>query len=365
MLRVVEVKGPAEVARFFDLADSIYEGDPRWVAPLRLHVRALMGRLGRPDNRFWLVCEGSRPVARLGVRHHRHPGQEALHFGFFECREGYSEAARILFQKAQSLAPHLPLRGPYHFRQEDPYPGLLVDGFHEEPCFLMAYNPPYYDDYLRAAGLVPVKDLYAYEYRPQALRADLVEERARRAWEQGVRVRTMHPWRRAREVRSLAALFNRALADNWGFEEFTEDHIRELVVLSWLLLDPRLVFLASYQGCDVGAAILLPNLNPLLKPGRGRLTPALVWRYLFHRHRLRTYRGFALGVLPEYRHLDVTAALLQAAVRAGQTWASGWEAVEVAWVLADNRPMNALARALGGRRSKTWRLFERACPEAA
>lgn len=352
-MKVVEARGWLQLHRFLALAEEIYRDHPRWVSPLRLHQGAMLA-----GNPAWTVVEGGRTVARMAARVHRQAGREAIHFGFFECREGHPEAARLLVERARALAPGLPLRGPYHFRQEDPYPGLLVDGFDVDPTFLMPYNPPWYDGYLKEAGLRPVMDLYAHEVRPETARLDLLESRVARARAQGIEVRTMDRRHRAREVRSMCRLFNRFLADNWGFEEFEEAQIREMTVLAYAFLEPHMVFLASHEGRDVGCAIVVRDFNPLLKPARGRITPALVWDYLFHRKRLQRFRGYALGVLPECRHMDVPAALVGAILEGARASEPGWESMEVAWVLADNARMNAMANAFGARRTKTYRLFE-------
>lgn len=93
-------------------------------------------------------------MARAGFKVHRAHGYEALHFGYFEALPSTRhEEVRALVELGHQLAPHLPMRGPHHFRLEDPYTGLLVDGFDFEPHFLMSYNPPYYEELLAGAGL--------------------------------------------------------------------------------------------------------------------------------------------------------------------------------------------------------------------
>lgn len=47
--------------------------------------------------------------------------------------------------------------------------------------------------------------------------------------------------------------------------------------------------------------------------------------------------------------------LAHAIIQFGQT--RPWKALEISWVLANNRAMNLMVLALGGRRIKTYRLY--------
>lgn len=354
MTRITRVRTERERLAFWHLSRAIYPGrHPAWVPPLWQHYRQLMGSLNEPERAFFVAWQGERPVAHLGVKRHK----QALHFGFLECLPDHLESLKGLFEQACGTFPGLPLRGPYHFRQEDPYPGLLVDGFDTPPSFLLAYHPPYYAELLAQAGFQTVQEMHTYSFQRGEVRQDLMQSRARRAAEQGVRVRSMDPWHRVRDTRLLATVFNDALADNWGFEEFDEPMMREFVVLSLLLIRPETVLFAQHQGCTVGALITLPDLNPMLARCQGRLTPRLLYDYLTRCGWIRSYRLYAIGVVRQARQLDVAGALIDALARVYDR--ISWERQEASWVLADNRPMLAMITALGGRREKTYRLLER------
>jgi hypothetical protein len=352
---ITRVRTERERLAFWSLARAIYPGrHPAWVPPLWQHYRQLMGGLDDPERAFFVAWHNGEPVAHLGVKRH----QQALHFGFLECLPGQHQALNGLFKQACETFPGLPLRGPYHFRQEDPYPGLLVDGFDTPPSFLLAYHPPYYAELLEQAGFRSLQEMHTYSFQRGEVRQDLMRGRARRAAEQGVTVRSMDPWHRVRDTRKLASVFNNALADNWGFEEFDEPMMREFVVLSLLLIRPETVLFADHQGATVGALITLPDLNPMLTRSQGRLTLRLLYDYLTRRSWIRNYRAYAIGIVREARQLDVAGAMIEALAKLDAR--IPWERLEASWVLADNRPMQAMLSALGARREKTYRLLERA-----
>ncbi|MCE7875552.1 hypothetical protein DYH09_35025 [bacterium CPR1] len=358
MLKIVPVIRESQVRRFMDLSWRVHS-DPAtlWVPPVWMHLRQLMGRLRDPERRFLLALKDGEPVARVGVKIHG----DALHFGFMECVQGHGQALARLLEEAHQLAPQLPMRGPYHFRLEEPYSGLLVEGFEHEPYFLMPYNPAYYLEYLEQAGMHKLKDLYAHEILPDSARLEVARKAAQRAEQCGVEVRTLKRSRLPQDVRSMAEVFDSALSGNWGFEPIDEEQVQALLLLTRYFLDPKLVWLASYEGRDVGSLFMLPNYNPLIKAARGRLTPGFVLRFLWGRKSIDSFRGYALGVRRDLG-ADLSGAMVAGAL-ANAVLSEGvrvkWRALEVSWVLEDNQPMNSLARVLGGRRYKVYRVLEK------
>jgi hypothetical protein len=246
--------------------------------------------------------------------------------------------------------------GPFHFRLEDPYVGVLVDGFQHEPYFLMPYNPHYYDSYLKAAGLTTAMDLYTYEAEastglPPSLAANAAEARAN-----GFRMRTLNPKKLKEEAKTIQRIFNDALSKNWGYEELLDDQVSEMVMLFKAFIDPRVVFLVEKDGKDVGCLITLPNYNPVIKSGKGSFTPKVIWDFFRNKGKLKRLRGYALGVLREYHGQKLASLIIDCAwtdcVKAGYTGA------EISWILASNGPMNELSKHLGGQQSKTYRIYE-------
>lgn len=356
MIHLVEVNNWKRLSQFLELPQAVYSTDEMWVPPLRLQTLLLMGWVGDRSRRFLLAFEGELPVARIGVKLHRHQDTEALHFGFFECLEGYPEAARLLIEKAHETAPELPMRGPYNFRMEDPYTGLLVEGF-EEPSFWSAYNPAYYLDYLEAAGLTKIMDLWTYRGDWESARLRPIERRAGLAAKSGITIRTLDPKHRFRDIQEVVRTMNASLQENWGFEDFGQAQVWELYLLSFLFLDPAWLFLAEHQGKTVGACIVLGDYNPWMKESRGRFTPSLLWKLLRGKGELGQVRAWGLGVLPEFRAHKTAPALIWAAIEQGRKRST--QSMEVSWVLESNAAMNAMLRACGAYHFKTHRVLER------
>lgn len=352
---IIEVRSRADVRRFIEVPHRIHRNlQSRWVSPLHVHTRAMMGRVGADDRRFLMAMRDGEPVARIGVKRQH----DALHFGFFECLRGHQEAVQALVERAQALAPDLPMRGPYHFTLEDPYSGVLVEGFDEDPYFLLPYNPPWYEAALREAGFLPVKDLHTYAIDRTSARYDKMASRAARAHARGIEVRVMDRRRVRQEVRSIADIFENALAGNWGFEPFDARTLGELELMARFVPERWGVVIARRDGVDVGCMIIIPNFNEILADAAGRLSTQLVWRYVRRHRHIHSYRGFALGVRRDQQSAEVAAALVRHLTELGQL--HPWERFELGWVLEDNHRMAGLALAMGARRNKTYRIFERA-----
>lgn len=356
-----EVKNRESLKKFLMLPQEVYRDDARFVPPLLVHVKMMMGKIDAPEKHFLLAYDSAvdkkNPVARIGFKVHRHGNKPpVLHFGFFECKKGHVEAVKAFINFARTRYPDLELMGPFQFRMEDPYIGILTEGFDRDPYFLMSYNPPYYAEYLEAAGLEKVMDLFTYQLLSKDVgHVEAIEQGAAKAKKAGVNIRPLNRSRLKEEARAIAGIFNDALSENWGYEEFLEDQINEMVTLFKLFIDPRVVTIAEFNGKPVGCLIMIPDFNPIIKRSKGRLTPTLIWRFLTQKKKLSNIRGYALGVLREYHGLGIGSALTDNMFKLGPTY--GYERCEISWVLANNGPMNELSKAMGGKHDKIYRVF--------
>lgn len=354
--QIREVKTSSDLKKFLSLPLKIYPRESRFVMPLNLHMKMMMGKLGTPEKHFFLAYHRDQVVARIGCKTHKHGAKTTLHFGFFECVEGHSEAVRLLLENVRRLFPDLKLMGPFHFRLEDPYVGVLVDGFNFDPCFLMPFNPPYYDEYLKAAGLGTAMDLYTYHAEaanglPKSLLDNAADAKSR-----GFKMRPMDPKAIRKEATTIQGIFNDALSKNWGYEEFLDEQVNEMVMLLRTFIDPRVVFFVGQGDRDVGCLIMIPDYNPLIKSGRGRLSPKVIWDFLTKKKTIHHLRGYALGVLREFHGQKIASLVVDYAWT--ECVKAGYNTGEISWILASNGPMNELSKHLGGQQSKTYRIYE-------
>jgi len=315
-----------------------------------------MGKFWASDRGFWLAYRNGQVVARLGLKLHQHLGERLLHFGFFEAMPGTGPEVAALFQEARRcMGIDLRVIGPHQFLLEDPYPGLLVNGFELEPYFFMNYNPPYYLELLEGLGFEKEMDLLTYRVTKETVRYPRLDFLKRRAQRSGLSIRNLDPSQLRREVCEIAGLFNAALAGNWGFEPIQGAQLEEFQLLARCLLLPETVFLAYQDQRLVGAVLFLPDLNPILKACGGGLNLTLVNQFRTRRRWLRKLRGYAVAVRHEFRNLGLLGLLLQHIQEAPGM--AQIQECELGWVLEDNEEMRAVAEKLGCQSASTYRLL--------
>jgi ribosomal protein S18 acetylase RimI-like enzyme len=109
----------------------------------------------------------------------------------------------------------------------------------------------------------------------------------------------------------------------------------------------------------VGVCLALPDLNESMRRIRsGRLLPFGWYPLLRGRRRVAQARVWALGVRPDYQHLALGPLLYREIV--DRLAADPYiRTAEGSWTLATNHRINNQLVAMGGTRSKVWRLYQR------
>jgi GNAT superfamily N-acetyltransferase len=248
------------------------------------------------------------------------------------------------------------VRGPVCYSTNDVC-GVLVDGFDLPPAILMPWNQPHYDRLLTGAGLVPVKDLVAYEITTAQLDLARLERVTSRALARGgYTMRELDLSRWAAEVDLLLDLYNRTWERNWGFVPMTEAEFRHAAKDLRRIVDPRVFLVVEQAGRAVGFIGLLPDVNVALKGLDGRLLPFNVFRLMRRMKRIGRARIVMLGLLPEVRGRGLDAALITTVISRGVP--VGYLHGEAGWILEDNLAMRAPIESMGSRVSKRYRLYE-------
>lgn len=365
------VRGRAGRYRFVDLPFRIFGGDPSWVPPLRMAVHDRLSPKHPASEHqewaLWMAYRRGRPVARIGACVDRlfneFQGLSWVWVGFFESFDD-PDATTTLFEQAWAWGQArgaTVATGPASFTTNDEC-GLLVEGFDRLPLILTPQNPPYYEGLWRHAGWEPAMDLYAWE---NDLAAVHLSDRQRKGLDRlrqkdDLHVREMNMADFDAEVGQFFEVYRAAWARNWGFTPMTEAEVRHLAKSLKPLIDPRLVlFLERPSGEAVGAALALPDTNEALRGIRsGRLVPLGWARLLWGIRHARHIRVVALGIRPEIRNRALGPVLYQALLERARSRPHAVKG-EASWILASNTAMNKAAEAMGGHRTKVWRMFQR------
>jgi len=371
-IRIRAARSARDKREFLDLPYRLYRGDEHWIAPLRIAQKDILNIERHPfyktaDAEMFLATRDGRVVGRImAILNHAHNdfhNERAGFFGFFEV-ENDKQAASALLNAAREWVR---TRGAEVFRgpvnpSTNYECALLVEGFDQDPSVMMTYNPPHYAELLEAYGMKKAMDLYAYdiaeEYFIHSNKLQRVAERLRK--KSNIRVRTVNMKDFKNEVEIVRRIYNDAWSVNWGFVPVSEAEFEHLAKDLKQIVDPRIAMIAEQQDQDganpVAFFLAVPDINTALKKLNGRLLPFGLIKLLWYSRKISSIRVITMGVVRELQSIGIGGVFLDEIYRRGP--AAGYFTGEMSWVLENNVMMNRSAELIGGRLSKTYRIYE-------
>jgi len=240
-ISVVPVSSKAQQKAFIRFAWEHYKGDPNWVPPLVHNIKELLNYRKHPfyeaaECQTFLAYDGKKIVGRIAAiidhNHNRHHDEKRGMFGFFESIDD-QQVADALFDTAKEWFAKQEIylmRGPANPSQNYEW-GMLVEGFHSPPTFLMTYNKPYYDKLVQAYGFEKSQDLFAYIGQIGMLenldpKLYFVAEEATKRF--NIDVRPISTGKKFNDdVNIFLDLYNSALMSQWGFTPMSESELAQ------------------------------------------------------------------------------------------------------------------------------------------
>lgn len=368
-VEVAPVKGFWDRRAFLQLPWRIYQGDPNWIPPLLCTHLGLVGFKKdayylRNRIQTFLARRNGKVVGRIAAIVNQ--GHLDLYhddrgfFGFFEC-ENDPEAAHALFDAARTWLREKGIhniRGPMNPSMNHEV-GLLVDGFHDHPMFMMTYNPPYYQQLIESYGFQKSQDMFAFvgylDLLPHMVGkytgiAEQIKERF------GVKVRPMDESHFDDEVRLFMDVYNRSISNTWGYVPMSAEELDQEAKGLKTLLVPDLAICAEIDGKAVGCLICLPDFNPAIRKIKGRLFPFGFLTLLGAKRHFTSIRSVSANVLPEYQMMGIPLLLMQALLPAAKKW--GINKAEFSWVLESNSYSRGSLEKAGTKCEKTYRVYD-------
>lgn len=373
-LRIAPVSGRVDLAAFIDLPWAIYADDPHWVPPLKSEVRALLNEKVNPwfDHghlQLFLARRGTEVVGRISAQ----VDQLALDYmapgtgqwGLFEAKDAEVAAALIAtaeeWLREEGMTRAL---GPVSISIWDE-PGLLIEGFAEDPVVMMGHHRPAYEAWIEAAGYGKAKDLYTYKLDITQTLPPVVDRLVAMADKnERIHIRDADKSKFDSEAAIILGILNDAWSDNWGFLPLTDREIaygakklKPLIVEEWTKI-------VEVDGEPAAFMITIPDANELIKDLDGSLLPfgwaKLLWRLRkpwTRRVRVplmgvrKQYQGGRMASMLAFQMIEHTRALCRA---------RGIEWGEIGWVLEDNQGMVSIAEIADSHRNHVYRIYEKA-----
>ena len=367
---VSAVSGLGDLREFVALPFRLHAHTP-WIPPLKLERYAFLTRklnsfFTHGEAQYFLARRDGRVVGRVTAQidfaFNQFHGSRWGMFGFLEFEDD-QEIVDALLAAAEGWCRSRGcdrMVGPMCFQINDEA-GVLVEGFEREPLIREPWNPRYYQARFEASpGLIKAMDLFGWDLSIQdrARMNPILPKVAERAHtKHGITIRHMSRRHLRRDMDEFAKVYNAAWSHNWGFVPYSKADLDAYTIDMQLVFSRDWFMIAEQEGKTVAMAITIPDIHQVYKKMQGRLLP-LGWLYYLMRGRIidRVRVGF-LGVLPEYQHTGVAAALYLALFDVAES--ARQKQGEASFILEVNSSMNRGLEAMGGRLVKRWRVYER------
>lgn len=364
---------PVETRRerrlFLNLPWQLYRGDPNWVPPIRIFQKEMTGLAHHPfyaqnqAQQFLALRRGQavgRIVAIINREHIRRYEEMLGFFGFLEFEDDHRILSGLMDAARAWLAQHgiHRIRGPVNPSLNYEC-GLLVEGFHSPPTFMMTYNKPYYESHLLEYGFQVAQNLYAFEGHVDMLESidrklDFVISEATRRFH--ITLRRLDRRRFADEVRMFLDIYNKSLGGTWGFTPLSHAEAEAMIKVLRYLIVPELTAVAEVEGRPIAAVFGLLDYNPRIKRINGRLFPFGFLRLLWNRRAIKRVRLLSTNVLPEYQRWGVGLVAMSRLLPDILAW--GIQEAEFSWVLESNHLSFKTLKRGGARITKKYRIYD-------
>ncbi|MCA2978503.1 MAG: N-acetyltransferase [Myxococcaceae bacterium] len=348
-----------------------YAGDPVFVQPIVAERRDFIDARINPffeaaRATFFVARRGGRVVGRIAAcvdtRFNRFHGSRDGFLGLFESQSDPALAS-ALFQPACEWLRQAGMTrviGPVNLAFHHDV-GVLIDGFEQPHAMMNAYNHRFYASLFEANGFVKLKDLVNFEVSSASGMPEKVVRLANRVRASGqVRIRQVDTSDPEGELRRIKAISESMLRPGaFGLSPMSEAELSHIVkkLRPLILFRPELCLVAEVGGEPVAFCLTVPDTNSAVKEAHGTLFPFGLARMLWAARRIQRLKVLLFGIKAGFRRRGIDALLAHetflGATRLGYTTA------EVGWMPEDDKLLTRMVQTAGGRRIKTYRVYER------
>jgi hypothetical protein len=356
---------------FFRVPFEVYPADSLYVSPLRsdieraLDVRRnpLFGEIGAGVRRVITAHRGDRVVGRIVAHVHgasnRMHGERRACYGFFDCADDLAVAHLLLGEAERFARGHGcdVLAGNFNLTAMQQM-GVVTDGFENPPYSDMQYNPPHIPRLLEACGFTATFPATTFEldlarFDPASLSKSAAAVRLgdpRLRWAE-LKARDFD-----RVLEEVRAVLNDGFARNPMFVPLTPEEMRFQALDLSHVLDPGITALVHDEQGPAGVVLCIPDLNPMLRGMRSRLSISAPWHYL--KFRLLPRRRAVIifySVAARMQGQGLNGAMLHRVTSALR--AAGYRMLGLTWIADVNAASLRQVERLGARRLHRLHLF--------
>ena len=323
-MQIIEVGDRSTWRLFHQVPHRVYRHDPNWIAPLEGEVQSVFDPAKNKTfehgtaRLFVLLDEQGKPAGRIAAFIDEDYSQRQPYptggVGYFECIDN-DDYAGALFREAEAWLRRHGMQaadGPVHFGGRDKFYGLLVKGF-DPPLFEENYQPVYYQRFFENNGYIPFEQILTMKGNTREInlaRMGAVVERI--GARHDIRVEAYDAKKLDKYSADFCEVYNAAFRHFPHFKPLRKETVIKTMKEAGPIADPNLLGIAYFEGHPAGIIAFFPDINPLLRPARGRLSwwkiPGFLWR-------LRTAKqleckGIGFGIHPDFKQYGISAFIV-------------------------------------------------------
>ena len=276
---------------FFEVPFNVYK-DNLYVAPFKDDIKRILSKDNPLMKHFgeltFFVAYNDQDIAVGRITAHIHRKSNELHklkrgyFGFFDCEDN-KETAQLLLLAAEAWLRDKGMEeilGNFNLTAMQQI-GVMVDGFDNFPYIDQLYSPPHIHKLLEHFGYtrsfpvstfeVDIKN-FDHSYLLDDKAVSLIEH-ADYKWE------TLSKKILKDQLKFACDILNKGFKDNPMFTPLTFEEFYFQAKDMSLIIDEKITSFVKYKGEACGIIISIPDLNPLLKEVRSRLSFSLPWKF--------------------------------------------------------------------------------------
>ena len=322
-----EVTTSAQEREWLDLPKKIYKGNRNWVCPLDQDITEVFDPARNElfadgEAVRWVVRnKAGEVVGRIAAFYNREKAaieeQPTGGCGFFESIDDQQVADMMFDASRMWLASRgmEAMDGPINFGQRRDWWGLLVEGYEFQPLYKNPYNPPYYKELFENYGFKNYFNQHTYlRELAEGLFPENVYERVKRLKEEP-RYRFEHMDKRRIEkyADDFLEVYNKGWAGFSGVKPIDREHAFALLKKMRPIIDEHLMYFAYYDDRPIGFFLMIPDLNGVIGPLKGRFGLLQKFRFLWRlKVTKKATRIFALifGVVPEFQGKGIESGMI-------------------------------------------------------
>ncbi len=324
-MKFTTVKTRKDWKDFHRVPHIIYRGDPNWIAPLEGDVEAVFDPNANDafldGEAICFVLRGDKGelAGRIAafMDHARNKTQDHPigGIGFFECVEE-ERYAQALFEKAEAWLRSKGaevMDGPINFGEREKFWGLLVKGFYP-PLLQENYQPAYYRPFFENYGFQPFEQILTLKGDSRNIpveRLRIIMKRLQRSHD--IVTLPLDYEQLPKFAEDFCKIYNAAFSKYGHFKPLEPTLVIKILKEAKPIADPNIMTITYFDGEPAAFCALLPDINELLRPMKGRMKwwklPGFLWRKW--RKKQFAAKGIGFGVHPDYQHRGLNGVIIE------------------------------------------------------